>query len=95
MGKNAYIGWSHGTKTHSKSNQEYKSIHAEFHAILKALSKEPDLRKASMYVYRTIRSDNGRGLAKPCKQCLDLINENGIKHIYFSAPDGFHGIVEM
>lgn len=94
VGKNAYVGWSRGTKTHSKSNQQFKSIHAEFDAINRALVHEENLKRSQIYVYRSLRSGT-RGLAKPCGLCMDYIRLNGIKRVHFSDVDGFYSFSNL
>ena len=55
------------------------SIHCEVNAII---SSRTDLRGTTIYVYREI---NGvPALAKPCKNCLKIIVESGIKRIIYS-----------
>ena len=61
--------------------------HAEFSAIIKC--KHLDLSGASIYVYREDKYGN-LAMCCPCKACLKLIKEVGIKVIYYTSPDGFN-----
>ena len=61
--------------------------HAEFSAIIKC--KHLDLSGASIYVYREDKYGN-LAMCCPCKACLKLIKEVGIKVIYYTSTDGFN-----
>ena len=74
------FGWNKGSKTHPKANTPFKSIHAEFDAILNSKEK---IKGSSIYIHRLLRN-NHPGLAKPCKFCEHLIKTYGIKEITFS-----------
>lgn len=72
------IGSSHFTKWK-------ESLHAERDALSKC-SKE-DIRGSSLYIYR----ENANGipaLSKPCSQCSYMLNELGVKKVYFTI--NFH-----
>jgi deoxycytidylate deaminase len=61
------------------------STHAEMACIIKAM--DYDLTKAEIYVYRY---KHGKpSLARPCKACLTMIKQVGIKTIYYSTDEGF------
>jgi deoxycytidylate deaminase len=61
--------------------------HAEFSAIIKC--KHLDLNGATIYVYREDKYGN-LAMCCPCKACLKLIKEVGIKVIYYTSTDGFN-----
>lgn len=66
---------------HAYANWE--SIHAEEAAIIRVLRQPNGLSKlagATLYVTR-IKKDGTTGLAKPCSNCLSLINSVGIKKV--------------
>ena len=68
-------------KTHPKyGSGNYDTLHAESHAIYKAIRQGIDIRGATIYVYR--ENDN---LAKPCSCCMRLIREHGIKDVVYSG----------
>ena len=68
-------------KTHPKfGSGVYKRLHAEGHAIYKAVRQGIDVSGSTIYVYR--KNDN---LAKPCKCCMGLIHKYGIKEVVYSG----------
>ena len=68
-------------KTHPKfGSGQYKRLHAEGHAIYKAVRQGIDVSGSTIYVYR--KNDN---LAKPCKCCMGLIHKYGIKEVIYSG----------
>ena len=70
-------------KTHPKFGSGWFSrLHAEGHAIYKAVKKGIDLRGATIYVYRM--NSFGDALAKPCSCCMGLIHKHGIKNVVYS-----------
>lgn len=82
------IGWGHNEhlKTHTKSPHPFKSIHAEFAAIMDSVSRDgkESIRGASIYVHR-LKLDHSSGLAKPCEWCQKMLVQAGIKNIYWSV----------
>lgn len=73
-------------KTHPKSPDKWKMIHAEFSAIYNI---PQDLLKGSTaYVYREFKTGK-TALAKPCKDCENLLRTNGIKTVYFTTTLGY------
>lgn len=72
-------------KTHPRSNNKYKTLHAEIAAIISADRK--DLRGADIYVYR--ENIYGLAMAKPCESCMLAIQEAGIKNIYYTTYGGY------
>ena len=68
-------------KTHPKfGSGDYNTLHAEGHAIYKAIQRGLDLSGTTMYIYR----DNNN-LAKPCPCCVKLIHKYGIKGVVYSG----------
>lgn len=80
------IGFNKPYKTHPRSTNAYKTIHAELDAILES-SKE-DLIGADIYIFRE-GSGNTPRLAKPCTHCDLLLKEVGIKNVFYSVDGGF------
>ncbi len=71
-------------KTHTKSPDQWKMLHAEVHSVLGA--DPADMHGASAFVY--MENKNGKvGKAKPCKNCQQLLESVGIKHIYYTNGD--------
>ena len=68
-------------KTHPRfGSGEYSKLHAEGHAIYKALRLGINVEGATMYVYR-----KNNNLAKPCPCCMGLIHKYGIKEVIYSG----------
>jgi deoxycytidylate deaminase len=59
-------------------------LHAESDAILK--SNRKDLKNSNLLVIRL--GKNKLCNSKPCKHCMSMIYEVGIKHVYYSDVDG-------
>jgi deoxycytidylate deaminase len=71
-------------------NRPYKeSIHAEQSAILKLLKARRlnDLVGASIYIVR-IGGTGLHRLARPCRNCADLIRNVGISEVVYTTNDG-------
>jgi cytidine deaminase len=79
--KNKVLVCAHNIKkTHPKfGSGNYKTLHAESHAIYKAVRRGIDLSGTTIFVYRV-----NDLLAKPCKWCQKLINDHGIKEVIYS-----------
>lgn len=77
------IGNNKPYKTHPKAPTPFKTIHAEFDAILNATWAGFTTNKASIYVHR-VRRDGLDGLAKPCKFCQRMLEWAGIREVYWS-----------
>ena len=72
---------AHNTrKTHPKfGSGDYSTLHAESHAIYKAIRQGINIKGSTIYVYR-----HNNNLAKPCECCMCLIKKYGIKEIVYS-----------
>lgn len=75
------LGFNNPYKTHPKSNNRFKTIHAELDAIL-GLAKE-DLVGSTIYVYRE-HKDGSPANSKPCQYCQMLIKQAGIKKVCYT-----------
>lgn len=76
-------------KTHPKyanGKETTLSIHAEVKAVLSCPRRQ--LTGAEIWVYREDRKGN-LALAKPCENCLAVLEEVGIKRVYFTIQDGY------
>ena len=68
-------------KTHPHfGSGAFKRLHAEGHAIYKAIRQRVDLSGSTIYIYR-----KNSNLAKPCSCCMGLIHKYGIKEIVYSG----------
>lgn len=76
-------GLNNPFKTHPKASTPYRTIHAEFDAIMRGSRKRLELSKLSLYVHR-IRRDKRDGMSKPCKWCQRLIEWSGIEVVDWS-----------
>lgn len=75
------LGFNQPHKTHPRSNNRFKTIHAELDAIL-GLAKE-DLEGSTIYVYRE-HKDGSPANSKPCQYCQMLIKQAGIKKVCYT-----------
>jgi deoxycytidylate deaminase len=76
-------------KSHPRSPTKWKTIHAEFHAILGVSPSE--LIGSTAYVYR--ETVNGKiGLAKPCSCCQKMLSDCGVRNIFYTTDEGGYKI---
>lgn len=69
-------------KTHPISHKtRYGELHAEMSAIVAA--KGFDLSRSTLYVARW--KHEGPGMAKPCKYCMEVIKNSGIKKVVYTT----------
>lgn len=81
--KNNVIGLGFNQiKTHTKSPNEFRMIHAEFSAILN--SGLEDFSSCELYVVRK-RKNGELANSKPCNSCRKMIISLGIKVVYYST----------
>jgi len=81
-----------------QKHEQMEFLHAETHAIKKALrvlKDEKDLRKSTLYVCRIkCNHDNHdqlvRGLAKPCTGCQMAIDNYGIRRVVYTMNDTYN-----
>lgn len=73
--------------THPKAQTPFKTIHAEFHAILNA--RREDFSGHEIYIYRETKGQGKIATAKPCKYCYNLIKSLSFKEIHYSDYKGF------
>jgi deoxycytidylate deaminase len=64
-------------------------IHAEIDAISKIRHLDIDWGKVEIYIYRERKDTNERALAYPCKACRKLLENMGIKHIYYTGENSY------
>jgi tRNA(Arg) A34 adenosine deaminase TadA len=80
------------SKTHPAAIRYFsKCLHAELSAIVSA--NKQDLRGSSIFVVRLYRKLHSKAnefdytrlsMSRPCKHCMDLIREAGIKKAYYT-----------
>lgn len=64
-------------------------MHAEVHA-LSQLINNSDINWSKVHVYVYREHKNGvRAIARPCKSCMQLIKDLGIKYIHYTTEDGY------
>lgn len=80
------LGLGHNMlKTHPKSPHEFKSIHAEFMAVL---NSGTDLKGATAYIFR--QQKNGTpAISRPCEDCWRYLMECGVKEVVYSFEGSF------
>lgn len=73
------------TKTHPDLIKyfKYATCHAEIDAVLHSTQ---DVTDCDIYVYRETR-DGKVANAKPCPQCVQFLNDNGIKNAYWTTGE--------
>jgi len=76
------------SKTHPVAVDTYtQCIHAEMAAIQSA--KHKDLVGADLFVVRVKRSiGQPKGMSKPCEHCTKLIQNCGIKRVFYTNENG-------
>lgn len=63
------------------------SVHAEFHAIMRAVNKG-NLKGSTIVVFRTT-SDGKLALSRPCNSCQLFLKKFGVKKMIYTTPDGW------
>lgn len=65
------------------------SKHAELDCLLPLLNrKDIDFSRVNLYLYREHKSGSP-ALARPCPSCCALIQELGIRHVYYTNDGGY------
>lgn len=70
------------------SEESPHKLHAEVSALLPLLNKDVDFSKVKIFTYRE-KSDHSLGKSRPCKSCMALIKDLGIKNIYYTTDNGY------
>jgi deoxycytidylate deaminase len=90
-------GTNSDTKTHPLQKQYNKyrfaadsphKCHAELIALLPLIKDNVDLSNASIFVYRK-HKNHRLACARPCKSCMNLIKDVGIKRVFYTTEDGY------
>jgi deoxycytidylate deaminase len=90
-------GFNKCAKTHplQKKYNKYRftedsvhTCHAELSALLPLIKDGVNLSDASVYVHREHK--NGMlAMARPCKSCMELIKDCGIKRVFYTTENGY------
>lgn len=64
------------------------SLHAEVAALLPLMKENIDFSKVEIYTHRNYK-DGTMALSRPCKSCMKLIRDLGIKKINYTTADGY------
>lgn len=80
-------GWSHYGERTLAIYKQYRSVHAELHAIIRAPRRD-DLVGGTIYIATVRARTNTIGLAKPCMLCENLLYEVGISRVIFTTNAG-------
>lgn len=71
------------------TDETLHSKHSELDCLLPIINRRDiDFSRVSLYIYREHKSGE-LACARPCKSCLALIKELGIRNIYYSNEGGF------
>lgn len=73
---------------HRFSTDSPHKCHAELSALLPLIKENKDLSNAIIYVYRQHKNEE-LACARPCRSCMELIKDVGIKKIFFTTEDGY------
>jgi len=68
------------------SHYQWPFPHAEFNAI-KKVDKRHSLSDAVLYIVR-VRKDGSVSNSKPCCECRKMLNNSGVKAVYYSGYEG-------
>lgn len=82
------LGINYRNKTHpvAKKFDPHKTMHAEIHAITRAVNKE-QLIGSTVVVYRQDNNGN-QAMARPCMMCQKVLKHYGIKYMLYTNDKG-------
>lgn len=61
--------------------------HAEINALTRLVGKDIDWRNVSIFIYRETK-DGQKGCTRPCAACYKIIQDLGIRNLYFINEKG-------
>ena len=65
------------------------TLHSEVSCLLPLISRgDIDFSCVQLYIWRN-HTDGTPALARPCKSCMQLIKELGIRHVYYTNEGGY------
>ena len=68
---------------------EFPYLHAEYSAILRS---RIDVKNYDIAIVRLGQKNSNLLLSKPCKDCMRLLKDNGIRYIVYSTNGNIHKI---
>ena len=80
-------------KTHPNSPHKYKTIHAEYDAVLHYPGPLYTLSSCFIVNVRVMK-DGSYGLSKPCRSCQSFLEKVGVGSIYYSDNSAFKSLVQ-
>lgn len=63
------------------------TLHAEMSCLIQIKDMDIDFSKVELYIYR--ENKNGVAMCRPCKACMKIIDDLGIKRIHYTTYGGF------
>lgn len=66
----------------------HHTLHAEVAALLPLMKEDIDFSKVKIYTHRNYK-DGRLAMSRPCKSCMKLIKDLGIKEICYTTTDGY------
>jgi deoxycytidylate deaminase len=84
------VGWNLSNQTHPLARQygyRFHCIHSELKAILN-LQYTPSIITKCTLINICIMTDGTLGMSKPCKRCQQLLQDFGVKTIYYTNRQG-------
>lgn len=75
-------------KMRSDGFEPMPKLHAEISCLLQIKDLDIDFNKVKLYIYRENKNGN-LAICRPCPACMKLIDELGIKEIYYTTNGGF------
>jgi deoxycytidylate deaminase len=72
-------------KSHPKSKTIWNGIHAEFNCLH---GLDPDKAKGCVIFVVRIMRNGELSMARPCDDCLELLNSYGVRAFYYTDYDG-------
>lgn len=79
-------GRNSASKTHPEARGHTQYVHAELAAVI-GIDRSL-IAGGTMWVYRTHR-DNSLALAKPCRNCMEVLRMVGIRMVIYTTEEGF------
>ena len=65
------------------------TVHSELACLLPLIGRgDIDFNRVQLYIWRNHANGNP-ALARPCKSCMQLIKELGIRHVYYTNDGGY------
>ena len=75
-------------KMYNSKFEPVPKSHAEISCLSQIKDMDLDFSKIKLYIYRENKNGN-LAICRPCKACMKLIDELGIKKIFYTVDGGF------